>query len=63
MILGAIDSLGVWCGTIGVYLFKEFFMVDINKFTDGRFTRGRPYVPVRGPGVLRRFVRHLRDRA
>ena len=37
-------------------------MIDISKFTDGRFPV-RPYVPVRGPGVLRRFVRHLRNRA
>ena len=40
-------------------------MIDVNKFTDGRFPRERPKVraAVRGSGSVRRFVRHLRDRA
>lgn len=38
-------------------------MIDVNKFTDGRFPRRPVVAVVRGPGPVRRYVRHLRNRA
>jgi hypothetical protein len=38
-------------------------MVDINKFTDGRYPRNRVGRPLAAAACVRRLVRHLRDRA